>query len=1307
MATISEIKERSVTETPLLLFDCELVSGAVERWSTHGVSFEGHPYDARVLRHNLFEFKTSGEDGVDALARVSLVLANADSHFSQVERSTGWKGSKITVRFVFFDLKQRAAVSESAVLLRGIVEAPDEITESTMRLTANNRLGLQRALLPDVRIEKRCPWRFPVNADQRAEAVHGGERGKYSSLFRCGYSADQGEGTGNLNDGVPFTTCDRTAAACRARGMFSVDGVGRQTARFGGIEFVPPSTVVRSYGEKGWHVSDPVSNEARYNDYIPLVYGTAWYAPPVVFAKNDGNLTRMEVLLGMGEMQSVVKVLVNGMDIPVGRAGVNMTATGWFNVVSLGGRTGGFNLDFADAAGNPLGDPYGSMATLSVVVPNKVSNGRSLPQVEVLVQGMRLDRYGADGSYLGESFTNNPAWVLLDVLRRCGWTREEIDLPSFGRAAEICDELIPARDLHGNDVQIPRFQCNLVVQRRRSAGDVIRGIRNGARMLLTYGIGGRLELRVENTVALQQPVKPSGSNSVEPLDGGWPSYEFGDGTNGFSGILRKENGEPSVRMWSRSTAETANRVSLEFQDAFNEYQQDSLSLMDADDVARAGQEVSLTVPALGVANFNQAARVAGYYLNKAIGGNTYIDLETSVKGVALRPGDLVTVTYLKEGLNRQPFQVLKVAPGANYGTVKISAQIHEDEWYSDDSSLENSRTGRQAGSGTGTPRPLVGKIWDEDGIPQFEIVEKSSESLEGAANSRLSVGFVAPTKPTLSAVGIPVLSLAAEVEPTGGTHGGDQTLYYAVTAVDAFGGEGGVSFTVRAVIPPGTNSNVVTLRELSFSESATAFHVYRGTSPAKLLRIASDQVIADSFTDSGLVAELIAPPDANYDHANFYWRFELLPQCPATTYSADTIGNTTLNMLANEYCGMVARITRGKGAGQERVVVSNTASELTVNPKWDVEPDATSEFAIAESGWRLGAAASSSPVEFEIPSRVGMTVHVSGRAANALDRECAYELSPLTRWWITGGGAAIDADVPGAPVFGVALQGKGTLELMAVAFEDLTNTRTVTSATLTLNYWSELSSPSLVALSAAVGTAGEVIELTAAGGSGSIELVQIDSEVMRIKEVLGGGLRYRVTRGVDCDAEAHAAGAPVYHLSKKVFVVPFPRDFFGSPASGNLSYPIVIPDARIASAELYVTNSKGNSEVSTECYTASVDGGLRTLSGGQYTIQVEGHLAIQTKATPPIVVQEMHAVSDVFAMVNEAPTGAPVEMEVVIGGSQYCLLTIAPGSRYSNVVEGFGRAPLAAGSEITLNILSVGQSAGSTPGRDLTVMIRL
>src|SRR6185437_1769822 len=105
-----------------------------------------------------------------------------------------------------------------------------------------------------------------------------------------------------------------------------------------------------------------------------------------------------------------------------------------------------------------------------------------------------------------------------------------------------CAERIQASDLNGNSILIPRFGCNLVLQKRRSADDVIRGIRNAARLYLTYGNGGLLQLRVENTLALQQPTKPEWSNSTEVLDGGWPSYEFGDGSSIFSGILRKGDG---------------------------------------------------------------------------------------------------------------------------------------------------------------------------------------------------------------------------------------------------------------------------------------------------------------------------------------------------------------------------------------------------------------------------------------------------------------------------------------------------------------------------------------------------------------------------------------------------------------------------------------------------------------------------------------------------------------------------------------------------------------------------------------------
>jgi hypothetical protein len=1308
MATINELKERTVTETPLLLFECEMASGAVERWSTHEVTFEGERYEARVLRHNLFEMRSGSDDGIDALARISLTLANADSHFSQVERETGWKGAKVTVRFVFFDLKQGAAASEGAVLFRGVADAPEEITESTLRLNVTNSLNLQRVLLPDVRVERRCPWKFPSGAAQRAEAVVGGDRGKYSPFYRCGYSPDQAGGMGNMDATAPFTRCAGTREQCEARGMFSEDGSRNPTRRFGGIEFVPPSTVVRSYGEKGRHVSSAVENEARYNDFVPLVYGTAWYAPLIVFSKNDGNLTRIEALLGMGEIEGVLKVLVNDIEIPMGRAGADMTGTGWFSMITRGGRCGSFNPDYVSAAGAPLGDPYGSMAVLSVVVPNRINDGRSLPNVQVLLEGLKLDQFGSDGLYKGESFTNNPAWVLLDILRRCGWRLEDIDVASFGQAAEYCGEEIAAVDLHGNAISIPRFQCNLALIRRRSAADVIRGIRNGARLYLTYSLGGQLQLRAENTLALQQAAKPAGSNSTEPLDGGWPAYEFGDGSNGISGILRRESGEASIRVWSRSTAETPNRLSVEFQDTFNEYQQDSLTLTDIDDVLRAGQEVSVAAAVLGLPNFDQAARILKFQLDKAVTGNTYVEFETSVRGVSLRPGDLITVSYLKEGFERQPFRVLRLAPGLNCRTTVVTAQIHHDWWYTDSADAGNSGSGRQQASEVGMPRPLTGNVVDEEGAEQYGIVERSAEGTDGSSQVTLEAGFAAPRRAEAGRAGIPKLSLAARTDAEGGTLAGDQTLYYAVSGIDGDGAESALSFVVRAAIPGGTNTNSVTLQGLSFSSGTARFNVYRGTSPSKLLLISAEEAVRTEFTDIGFESKLAPPPDENYDHANFYWRLELQPECEATVHSANAIGNSELSMNADAYRGMVVRITKGKGAGQERAVAGNDATTVTIAGTWATEPDATSRFVIAESGWHFGATASSSPVEFEVPNRVGATVHVSGRSANAHDRECGYELSPVTRWRIKGAGAPADANAPSMPAFGFATSGRGGAELGAIGFADMENTRTISSATLTVHYWNELKAPCGLALSQAVAKAEEFVSLSRAGQAEAGGLVQIEGEILEVLEVLDGGLRYRVSRGAKgSTANGHAEGSVIYELEAKVFVVPFAPDFFGSPASGNFAFPITLPNVRVAAAELFMTNVKGNSPTAVNCYAGTAEAGLRTLAGGQFTIQVEGFLAIETNAAPLLVVQEARSVRDIFAMVHEAPTVSPVEMEIRQDDEVLCRLTIPPGDTMSNVVDGSGLPALKAGSVINLDITGVGQTADSLPGKDLTVTVRL
>jgi hypothetical protein len=1308
MPTIFDIKEQEVLQTPVLLFDCTMRNGQHEYWATHPLTFAGNLYLPTLIEHGDFEMRSQTEDGVDGAAKVSLTLSNLDSRYSQLERSVGWKGASLTVRFAFFNLQTGLAETAAEVIFRGVANAPDSIREGVIRLSFDNRLNFQRVVLPEIRIQKRCPWLFPANQSQRLEAIDGGDKGAYSPFFRCGYSAGEAGGAGNLNGAEPFISCDYTRTSCEQRGMFRTDGGNTITRRFGGVEFVPSSVLVRGFGEKSLQLSAPNSNEAKYNDVVPLVYGTGWLEPPVSLARNDGNLTRMEVLLCAGEIQGVEKVVVNDIEIPVGETGRDMTGTGWYNVVSLGNRTGDFNLDFSDSAGQPLGDPYGSMAYLSVVVPNRIHNGRSLPRVQVLIHGMKLPVYDATEAWTGNFFTNNPAWVLLDVLRRSGWELAELDVKSFADAALYCADTIQTVDLHGNPVSTARMQCNLILRKRRSASEVLRGIRNCSGLLLSFGDEGKLQCRVESTFAVQHPVKPAGTNAETALFGGWPVYEFGDGTTSARGILRNESGEPTIRFFSRSSANTPNRFSVEFQDAFNEFQQDSVSLVDAEDIAAGGRETSVSLAALGLPNFDQALRMAKLQLLKSVRGNMYVELETSVRAFGIRPGDLITVTYAKEGLLRQPFRVIRVAPGLNQSTMRIAAQIHDESWYVLSAGEGAAGSGRQPRFEQGLPRPLGGVELDGDGMPRFGVSESWEQATDGTALSRLHVRSSPPPRVRAGRSGIPLLGLSALSQASGGTLAGGQTLYYAVTGLDADGGESPLSFIARAFIPSGSSTNTVTLQSLSFAPGTAGFNVYRGPSPQQLRRIASSQALATSFLDSGLAEGFGGPPDENYSHANFHWRWELQGKFAATINGGSIIGNTTLNMLANEYNGQLVRIISGRGAGQERLVESHSATTLVLTRPWTVAPDSSSQFVIAEPTWTPAASSTTDEVTFAIPNREGQTLQLSGRSVNASGIECPGELSLLTRWQILGAaGQALDVDVPPQPSFGISTKGDGSLGFGAVAFPTLNNTRGVTAGTLQLLYWNELQSPTPHALASAVGISDTTVTLTVPGAAAG-GYIQVGEEILSVTGVAAGGVVLSVDRGSHGSvAVAHQDGEPVYILSQVTEIVPFSREFFGSPASGSFQHTVYLPQVRVAAAEFFVTNYRGDSEIRRGNFTATTDYGLRTLGGGQISLQVEGFLSIEDDATPPLVVESTRAIRDVYAVVGEAPTEFPVQIRLRQNAATICTLTISVNSTTSNVVNGFNLPPLVAGSLLHLDIVSLGQTAISTPGSDLNVIIRL
>lgn len=1306
MAQITDIKEIACAETPLLLFDCTLNSGVVHHWSTHSVTIDSIEYEGRVLQHNAFEMKSSADDATDGTSKLSITLANADGYFSPIERTTGWKGAQLTVTFLFYSVASEAPASDSRVVFRGIANAPDESTETGLRLTFNNRLNLTRIYLPETSIQKVCPWIFPATLEQRATALTGGIDGEYSLFYRCGYSADIAGGCGNLNGAAPYASCSGTRAACIERGLFSTDSRQNATARFGGIEFVPPSIIVRTYREKGSHVSRAVENQATYDDCAPLIYGTGWYKPLIVFARNDGNLTRMEALLGAGEISNVLKVVVNDVEIPAGVSGTNMTATGWYNVVSNGGRTGAFNSDFTDANGSPLGDPYGSIAYMSVVVPNAISDGRSLPNIQVLIQGLKLNQYDGNGASTGKAYTNNPAWVLLDVLRRSGWSTADIDIPSFSRAAAACDQPVQTIDLNGNSTQAPRFQCNLILTRPRSASDIVRGIRNGSGLFLNLDPQGRLRVTVEDTIAGQQPEKPGGSNATAPVNGGWPAYEFGD--NELSGIALRANGQSSLRVYARTTADSPNKFSVEFQDEFNDYQQDSFTIADTGDRTSIGQTISAVLPTLGIPNFDQAARVAYLCLLRSVHGNTYVDFETSVKSVMLAPGDIITLTYAREGFSRQLLRVVRIAPGTNYRRVAITAQMHDDSWYATANAI-SSGTGRQQIAQIGAPRPLLGTVLNADGSTQFGVSEAVHIYTDGTSAIALTTSFTLPGKPSNSTASIPLVSLEALYSSTGGSIAGGSTSYYAISGVDSSGNEGALSFAIRATPPVGTNTNCVTIQNLSFSATTSSFNVYRGRTPANLLRIASNVTVDSQFTDSGLSPQLQGPPDANCDHVNFSWRFVQRPEQTADVFSTNTIGFSGAGMQVNEYRGAIARLTSGAGAGQERTVISNTDSTLTVAPGWDILPDATSEFLIADASWHFGSTSTSSPVTFQVPNQAGAIVQISGRAANVHDDECSYELSPWTTWKILGdSGSALDQDVPSQPTFGISATGQGTIEVGAIGFDDLTNTRGITAGTLSLVYLDEISGAAPTSLGTSISSTDSAIALNGASTVQAGDIIQIESELLLVQVVNDSGALLQADRGsYGTTAASHASDVPVYLLARKTFVMPFPRDFFGTPSSGDYSYRVAFPDVRVAAAEFLVTNAHGNSSVSQRAFTETQDGGIRTLSGGQLSLQVSGPLAIQNRAAPPLIIDSAHSVRDIFANVGVAPTGARVDLQVTQDGEIYCQLQIAAGATASNLVNGASLPPLQAQAQLGLDILAVPQTADSLPGADLTVTIRL
>lgn len=1382
MQTIALVKESEQAQTPLLLLDLTFADGTARHWATHAVTYAGQAYEARVVRHNAFEIQAMSEQGLDQIPRLAVVLANADAAMSQLEQSKGFKGTRLLARFAFIDLTTGEGSPDCLVLFSGYCNPPDEISDTEVRLSALNRMNLQRVSLPPFKIQRRCPWSFPATATERQAAAYD----PASRFYHCGYSPDIAGGTGRYQqNGQPFPSCGFRREDCVARGMLNHDAAtvlaasasagatsivvaadvipvgekvdiggevdprqnfknqeeitvswksgsgpvtlglsaatahphsqgeaaGRPTRRFGAMEFVPETIDVRPFGSPYWIKSAAQGAAARYNDHVPLLYGTAWIEPVVTVLRNDGNLTRMEAMISLGQISGIRRVLVSDIEIPPAVDGRDMTGSGWYKQVNDGSRYGGFNLNFTDQQGNPQGDPYGSVAYLSIVVPNKINDGKAVPRVQVLADGRLLETFGAGGTSLGFSFTNNTAWVLLDLLKLARWPISELDAASFAQAAAFCAELIPATDNYGQTVQAPRFQCNLALKQKRAAADVILGVRNNARLFFTYSIAGKLQVCVENTMALQQPVLPYGSNATEQAAGGWPAYVYSDSTGT---IIRNPDGGSSLRVFHRPAGDTPNRFALEFQDAFNEYVQDSFAIDDLDDQAAIGQEISQALAVEGIPTFDQAARIAKFHLDKSVWGNTFVEFDTSVKAAGQQVGQIITLTYGREGWENQLFRILRIAPQHNFRTVRITAQLHDDAWY-DDSAwfLAGERRGRQPRRSPRPPNPLVGLLPSPADEMDWEISERQSTEADGTGSVELEVGFAVPLNSFAGAAGPPTADLMATVQTQGGTLAGGQRLYYRITARDADGQESVPSFAAHAPIPPGTNTNAVSLTGLRFDSSAVAFDVYRGVSPSKMARIACSVPLGSSFLDTGIPAEGVALPDPYFDHAAFFWKRRVAGEVLATGFDAGSIESASLELSPGRYVGYLVRITSGTGAGQVRTVVSHGETQISIAPPWSIVPAADSAFHIEEPGWNPASSAISSPAIFRVPNQKGTVLLIQGRAADEHGSESPESLARVTAWTIGGvGPGATDSGIPAAPVFSISVPRDGTLVFSPPGFNPFTNVSTISAITCEAYFADEISGiQTSLAPGSPAAPSDTALQVVSSTGFAEGDYAVIGREVVRIDDLQGE--TWQVSRAQhETVALSHAEGARIDRLSARTFTFALERNFLLVAASANWTASVPLPHVRLTSVHCSVTNAFGESPWAVNNYLvfdsdSGASGslpGLRTNRGAQFAFQIEGRLAIQDDATPALSVHLPCSVRDVYALVRTAPSGGNIELLLKRNNEPYQTVVIASGNTASAAASGASLSPLDAGDLLTLDVLAVGADEA---GRDMTLVVRI
>jgi hypothetical protein len=1002
LTSISIAKEQAATYCPLLLCDFLFSDASHLRLSTHplntgegGQQYGGYDWLGRISQQAISQVQALSETGVDLIPSVRLDIADPDSYvYINYEKSKGLKGAQLTLTIVFYDPVGGTFSSDSRVAFIGICEHPG-IDVEKLTVNAVAKTSLMRAMVPTIPIQPRCPLCNPTTLAERALAASDD-----SAFWECGETRD-------LTTAPP---CEFTKATCT------------QLTHFAGITWTPPSGAfkVKEYvsGQQSYVWSDP--NAAKYGDYFPFIYGTAWVDPPIMSSCPDGNYIKGEAVVCVGQVEGIQQVLCNDslLDQANQPDGTNYTygvnKDYWWRYVNDGRRGGTPNVD---TPWNSQGDPYGNLCAIEWSIP-RGGQSSGVPKLRVLVKGPKLRKYQAitsitvssnvavatlvgantdiasndasyeftisgsagaalnatwthltdwawgppgtftwttsgvaDGAYAGgyiayRIYTENAAWVIADLLTWTNYTYADLDVASWTAAAQV----------------VAAIPCSLVVRQRRSAMDVIRGLRQAYNLLLAPDpVTGKLQLIAEQTLCDQQTADfASDSNYHTGV-----SSIHADGTSGtgyvayrFDAASILESDKPtSLVELPRPSGDSPNKIQFAFQDRAYQFAQSSISVIDSDDIGRmGGQEIagSLAVQPEGLTSYADSLRQARVALAKIHRGNEggdtrgtrYFEFMTSFRALHLRVGHLVLLNDARLGLSNQLVRATKIQPAQNWETAKLTVAWHADAWYT------------TAYGSTGTPAvvlrrhdaldrppfawapnqtaPLSGDGLFDPSDKTFALWQEYVDNADGSQSANLSVIGRTPVN-VISLIAPPAVPLQASTSDTGGTIIGDSVVWLQVCSKDAGGLYSAPSFPIRADLPAGSTCTI-TVGSLAFPTGATGYAIFAGYDPNSLQCQDEGATTPASITLTALLVRSWGVPDGEFDHIKVYASQVQLPGCwtnVVQSVTADSITVTLSMWSTDEWAGRVVSIL-GYGATADQplcnfLIASNDTNTLTLD----------------------------------------------------------------------------------------------------------------------------------------------------------------------------------------------------------------------------------------------------------------------------------------------------------------------------------------------------------------------------------------